>query len=659
MWSILHPVCHAIQECLMNIRFRTVSIVAALLMQSLWMMSNARAQTADAIYIGGPIITMNDAAPRAEAVAVKDGKIIAVGTQAEVEKLKSPGTATIDLAGKALLPGFIDAHGHVFTTGIQAASANLLPAPDGEGNSIAKIQEILREYAQGKTAKDFNLILGFGYDDAQIAEKRHPTRQDLDEVSKDVPILLIHQSCHLGAMNSKALELAKIMADTKDPQGGVIRREADGKTPNGVLEETAFMAFGMAIFPKLNAEQFAQLAVMGQNLYIQHGFTTAQEGRATGPAHASFVKLAEAGQMKIDVVSYQDMIFTDDPPEMKTTWYSKTYNNRYRVGGVKLNLDGSIQGKTGYLSMPYKVPPLGAATNYRGYETLPDKVIAAKVDKAYANGWQLLAHCNGDAAIDQYISAVREAVAKHGKGDRRSVAIHAQAARMEQLDAMKELGIIPSFFGMHCFYWGDWHRDETLGAVRAEKISPAQSALRRGMIFTQHHDSPVAQPSAIRVLSSVVTRRTRSGDILGADERISVNDGLKSLTIWAAYQHFEEESKGSLEVGKVADFVVISADPFAVDIEDLDELTVVETIKAGTSIYKADAKANKIGAIAPQQLPQLAGMVWHESTAEDASQRPRVGIYAIAQQTRPCGCAGCTLGHIVTMGRRDIGVVDQ
>jgi predicted amidohydrolase YtcJ len=296
--------------------------------------------SADAIYSGGPIITMNDATPRAQAVAIKDGKIIAVGTQAQVEKFKASGTKVIDLAGKALLPGFIDAHGHVFTTGIQAASANILPAPGGEGNSIAKIQEILREYAKSETSRKFNLILGFGYDDAQIAEKRHPTRQDLDQVSKDIPILLIHQSCHLGAMNSKALELAKITADTKDPQGGVIRREADGKTPNGVLEETAFMTYAMAIFPRLNAEQFAQLAVMGQDLYITHGFTTTQEGRATGPAHSSFVKLAEAGQMKVDVVSYLDMIFTDEPPEMKTTWYSRSYKNRYRIGGIKLNLDG-------------------------------------------------------------------------------------------------------------------------------------------------------------------------------------------------------------------------------------------------------------------------------------------------------------------------------
>jgi predicted amidohydrolase YtcJ len=610
--------------------------------------SSTLAQTADAIYSGGPIITMNDAAPRAEAIAVKDGRIVAVGSNADLEKFKGAATRIIDLAGKTLLPGFIDAHGHVFGSGLQAASANLLPAPDGEGNSIGQIQDLLRAFAETEASKKFNMILGFGYDDAQIAEKRHPIRADLDAVSKDTPVLLLHQSGHLGAMNSKALELAGITADTQDPSGGVIRREADGRTPDGVLEETAFMLAMVKVLPRFTSEQFAQIAIMGQDLYIKHGFTTAQEGRATGPAHTTFTRLAEANQMKIDVVAYLDMVFTDEPPEMRTPWRSETYRNRYRVGGIKLNLDGSIQAKTGYLTQPYKVPPPGAATNYRGYETLPDKVIAAKVDKAYANGWQVLAHCNGDAAIDQFISAVRDAVAKHGMADRRSVAIHAQMARLDQLDAMKELGIIPSFFGMHCFYWGDWHRDETLGAARAEKISPANSALRRGMIFTQHHDSPVAQPSAIRVLSSVVTRRTRSGDILGADERIGVNDALKSVTIWGAYQTFEERTKGSLEVGKVADFVVLSADPFAVNIEDLDSLTVLETIKNGVSIYRADGKSTVGGA---HELPALPAMQWDT----DGERPPARGIYAYAAVSGPCGCAGCVISHLTTMGQRDVG----
>lgn len=604
---------------------------------------------ADAIYAGGPILTMNDAAPRAEALAVKDGKILAVGTKEEVEKFRAATTKSVDLAGRTMLPGFIDGHGHVFTSGVQAASANLLPAPDGEGNSIPKLQELLRAYATTATSKKFGMILGFGYDDAQLAERRHPDRADLDAVSTDLPVLVIHQSGHLGAMNSKALELAGITADTKDPQGGVIRREADGKTPSGVLEETAFMLGGMKIFPRLDAEQFAQLAVLGQDMYVRHGFTTAQEGRATGSAHAAFVRLAETGRMKIDVVSYFDMVFTDEPPEMATAWHARAYVNRYRIGGVKLNLDGSIQGKTGYLTQPYRVPPPGAATNYRGYETLPDKVIAAKVSKAYAKGWQVLAHCNGDAAIDQFLSAVRDAVAQHGPADRRTVAIHAQTARMDQLDAMKQLGVMPSFFGMHCFYWGDWHRDETLGAARAERISPANSALRRGLIFTQHHDSPVAQPSAIRILSAVVTRRTRSGDILGADERIGVNDALKSLTLWGAWQHFEEATKGSLEVGKVADFVVLSADPTATDIEKLSELTVVETIKAGTSIYRADGKKETGAAPA---LPS-ARTTEHAAAPRATEPAPAPGGAAALRFRGACGCAGCALGHLVAMGRRE------
>jgi len=614
------------------------------------------APVADTIYAGGPIVTMNDAAPRAEAIAVKDGRIVAVGTRDEVAKFQASATKVVDLGGKALLPGFIDGHGHVFTTGVQAVSANLLPAPDGEGNSIAKIQELLRAYAATPTAKKFGMILGFGYDDAQLAERRHPTRDELDAVSTDIPILIIHQSGHLGVMNGKALELASITATTADPQGGIIRRAADGKTPDGVLEETAFMLGAMKIFPRLTAEQFAQLAVMGQEMYVRHGFTTAQEGRASGPAHGSFVMLAEAGLMKLDVVAYLDMVFTDEPPELQTPWHSRTYHNRYRVGGVKLNLDGSIQGKTGYLTQPYHVPPPGAATNYRGYETLPDKVIAAKVDKAFANGWQVLAHCNGDAAIDQFVSAVRDAVARHGPADRRAVAVHAQAARQDQLDTMRTLGIMPSFFGMHCFYWGDWHRDETLGPARAERISPANSALRRGIVFTQHHDSPVAQPSAIRVLASIVTRRTRSGDILGADERIDVASALKSLTIWGAYQHFEEHQKGSLEIGKVADFVVLSADPFAVDIEKLSELTVVETIKNGASIYKADGKA-KVGA-APE-LPKLPAGLWEKVDRKPPARHLLAFTKVPGYAPHPCGCAGCTLTHIATLGTRQVATDAQ
>jgi predicted amidohydrolase YtcJ len=454
---------------------------------------------------------------------------------------------------------------------------------------IAGLQSELKKWAEGETARKFNVILGFGYDDAQLKEQRHPTRHDLDEVSKDLPVLIIHQSSHLCAMNTRALELAGIAADTRNPPGGVIRREEDGKTPDGVLEETAFMVAAVKVLPKIGDAELDALGLAGQRLYAANGFTFAQEGRSNAMLDKTWMRLAEGKKMLIDVASYPDLTFSDTPFGMDTPWYSRTIKNGYRIAGVKLSFDGSPQGKTAFLSQPYFIPPHGQPASFRGYPTVPAEEVNRKVSLCYENGWQFIAHCNGDAAGDLLLGAVKDARGKHGHGqDRRDVMIHCQTVREDQLDQMNEFGLIPSLFGMHCYYWGDWHRDSVLGAERAERISPARSALRRGMIFSQHHDAPVALPSAIRILSSVVTRRTRSGDILGAGQCIPVDAALKSLTIWPAYQHYEEASRGSIEVGKLADFVVLDQNPHKVPILGLADLKVLETIKEGKTIFKAN-----------------------------------------------------------------------
>ena len=218
---------------------------------------------------------------------------------------------------------------------------------------------------------------------------------------------------------------------------------------------------------------------------------------------------------------------------------------------------------------------------------MEDKVAIERVSTAFTHNFQLLTHCNGDAAADQFIMAVRQATTKLGQADRRPVMIHCQTIREDQLDAMKELGIFPAMFPVHTYYWGDWHRDSVLGSERANRISPTQSALKRGMMFTSHHDAPVVLPNGLRVLWSTVNRRTRSGKVLGEDQRVTVMDGLKSLTLWAAYQHFEEETKGSIEVGKLADFVVLSDNPLKTDPLKLIDIKVLETIKEGQTVYKA------------------------------------------------------------------------
>ena len=549
---------------------------------------NQAADHADAIYHGGDIVTIDEKQPTAEAVAVRGGKIVAVGKKDEVLKLQGDNTKLIDLGGKCLLPGFVDGHGHCFATGLQAASANLLAPPDYTVKDIPGILAELKKFATTSTAKKYGVIIGFGYDDAQLKEQRHPTRHDLDTVSKDVPIYVIHQSGHLGAANTKGLEIAGITAETKNPVGGVIRREKDGKTPDGVLEETIHYAAMMKILPTMGDAECDGLALAGMKLYATHGYTMAQEGRSVALVDKTWIRTAEAKKMLIDVISYPDISSNEKPFGLDTEWYAKATKNGYRIAGVKISLDGSPQGKTAYLTQPYLVPPHGSSTNFRGYPSMPDELVNRKVLLCYANGWQFICHCNGDAASDMMLGAIKDARAKFGPGkDRRDVMIHCQMVRENQLDLMKEYGVFPSFFGMHCYYWGDWHRDSVMGAERAERISPAKSALRRGMIFSQHHDSPVALPNAIRILSSVVTRRTRSGDILGAVQRISVDEALKSLTLWAAYQHYEEANRGSIEVGKLADFVVLDKNPHKVHIEELAGLMVMETIKEGKTIYNA------------------------------------------------------------------------
>jgi predicted amidohydrolase YtcJ len=553
---------------------------------------------ADAIYTGGPIVTVNEFQPQVEALAVRGGRIAAAGYRDEVMKLKGSKTRLVDLGGSTLVPGFVDPHGHVFNTGIQAISANLLPRPDGAVNDIAEMQAALKAWAaqNEKLTKKYGWIVGFGYDDAQLKEQRHPTRDDLDKVSRELPVVIVHQSGHLGAMNSKALQLVGINADTKDPQGGLIRRKSGSQEPDGVLEEAAFFGPFFTLLSKLGPDANKALFKAGVDLYKSFGYTTAQEGRASAGSVSTMSAVAKAGGLDIDVVAYPDIAV--DPGVIKAPLLSRSYTQRFRIGGAKVTLDGSPQGKTAWLTKPYFKAPEGQAVDYRGYAQFKDEQVNGFVDLAFKNGWQLLAHVNGDAAADQFIAAVRLARKKHGMADVRPVAIHAQTSRVDQVEAFKELGIIPSFFPMHTFYWGDWHRDSVLGSERAVNISPTGWALERGMIFTSHHDAPVAMPDPMRVLSATVTRVTRSGQILGPEHRTTPLVALKAHTLWSAYQHFEEKSKGSLEVGKLADFAVLDGNPLAVDPMKIADIKVLETIKEGTTVYRRDTATKKAGALA-------------------------------------------------------------
>lgn len=582
---------------------------------------------ADSIFYGGQIITMapaeDDRSPRPEAVAVRGEAIVFVGGMTEAEQQWRGGSTVMrDLRGRTLLPGFIDPHSHLGGIGLQATVASLLATPDGD---VATIDDIVRKlqawrdqhppYSLLQPLGHSKWIIGFGYDDAIIG--RHPTRQDLDAVSAARPVLAIHQSFHLGAVNSLGLQELRISAATPDPEGGRIQREDDADphgTPSGVLEEAAFNlakddAFGPAKFnPAIAAQFFAK----GRALVNRYGFTTAQEGGATRDVLASMRGLGSVSPWKVDMVVYVSAVDAGDAD----LGVSRDYVHGLRCAGVKLFLDGSPQGRTAWLTQPYETPPPGKEEGYCGYPAFEDvEEVKALVRRAFGNGWQVIAHVNGDAAVEQFIVAVEAVCAELGEPDarhRRPVAIHAQTAREDQIQAFARLGIIPSFFSMHTFYWGDWYLDTVLGEPRAGNISPAAWALEHGLRYTSHHDAPVALPDSLRILSSQVTRRTRGrGDVLGPHQRVAVRDALKALTINAAYQYFEEDRKGSIEVGKQADLVILNRCPLDFvtphDSAEWDALTVEETIRRGTSMPFDASDSSEYREAQASDVPASAG----------------------------------------------------
>ncbi|ENU27802.1 amidohydrolase [Acinetobacter modestus] len=550
---------------------------------------SAQQQSTEKLFYGGSILTMEGMQPKyAEALLVKDGKIVFVGSKQQAERLANSQVQYINLNNKTLLPSFIDAHSHVNMVGFHQMVANLYPTPDGSVSDINSLVNVMNTWKTQNPAVIKMMggwILGNGYDDAQLSEQRHPTASDLDRVSKDQPVMILHQSGHLASVNHKALELLNFNQNTPNPEGGVIRREANSNIPNGVLEESAlFTAIG-SIFKDVPPQVMFQIAQKGIDAYVKNGFTTVQEGRADQGTTEMWHALAKQNQLPIDVVSYPDI--TTSQEYMLKQGSSRQYDQHFRIGGVKISLDGSPQGKTAWLTQPYLIPPEGKDKNYKGYPAIKDnQQVNQYINLAFKQGWQVLAHANGDAAIDQFIGAVKDATLKQGKADRRSVLIHSQTIRDDQLDQLKALDIIPSFFSLHTFYWGDWHRQQTLGEARAAGISPTASALKKQLIFTEHHDAPVVPPNSLMMLDATVNRVTRSNYVLGPEERVSPYMALKSMTDWAAYQYFEDQHKGTITQGKLADLVILDQNPLTVPSREIKNIQVLATYKEGNLIYQ-------------------------------------------------------------------------
>lgn len=530
----------------------------------------------DILFTNGTIRTMERDRPAAHALLVRNGRIAAVGDRTAVEDQAGVDVRRVDLAGRALLPAFLDAHSH-FT-----AVANQFLQVDLSGcGSWADIQDRIRDYIRREQIPAGQWVTAQGYDHNRLSERRHPDRTCLDAAAPENPVVICHQSGHMGVFNTAALERLGVTGDTPCLAGGVIGQE--NGVPTGYMEENAFLEFQKRV-PMMPLEAFLGAYRKAQDLYASYGITTVQEGLLRRELVPLYQALLADGSLKLDVVAYGDEAGTTAARQAFPDSV-RQYQQHFKLGGYKLFLDGSPQGRTAWLRQPYQ-----GETAYRGYGTLTDAQVLDMVRRAGAEGMQLLAHCNGDAACAQYLAAL-ETAAREGVdlAAMRPVMIHAQLLGRDQLPAVKRLGVIPSFFVAHVYHWGDIHW-ENLGPDRADGISPAGSAAELGIPCTFHTDAPVIPPDLLETVWCAVDRTTRSGRCLGPEERVEVQTALEAVTVNAAYQYFEERDKGTLAPGKRADLVMLDRDPLAVPPEELRDIQVLETWKDGILIFRRGEK---------------------------------------------------------------------
>lgn len=549
------------------------------------------AEVPDTIYVNGRIVTANTENTVAEAVAVKGDRIQAVGRNEELRAAAGPQSRIVDLGGKTMIPGIIDPHSHFpLSANTVLFQVDLASPPVGKITSIDGILAALKKKAEQTPPGEW--IVGVGYDDTLVAEKRHPTREDLDKVSTEHPIYLMHSSYHFGTANSKALELAKITRETPDPPGGKFQKDKNGE-PDGVLIELSAYERVTSVIPSRSAEQWGELIRVAGQQYASQGVTTAQHGfLADQPGVLSdpgllpaFKQAIERGELPLRVIVWPGVKISKQLQDGKVK-APDIDSSRLKIGATKMFADGSIQGYTGYLTKPYHVIPEDHPPDYHGHPALTRDELVKFVVSEHKAGKQIAIHGNGDAAIDDILYAYEQAQTEQPRPDARHIVVHSQTARDDQLDKMKALGVTPSFFSLHVYYWGDRHRDVFLGPDRAARISPARSAAQRNLRFTIHTDTPVVPMEPFRLMWAAVNRVTASGAKLDHEE-ITPVQALRAITIEAAWQAFEEERRGSIEPGKLADFAVLSDDPLQIEPMKIKDIRVLETIVGGRTVYQS------------------------------------------------------------------------
>ncbi len=540
-------------------------------------LSGILAQDAEDIVIlaNGTILTMNPAQPVATAMAVKQNKIMTVGDLATVKNVVGNSYEYIDLEGKTVVPGFIESHDHLILYGSVLEYLDISPFV------TPSLKEALHKMkTQGKPDED-GWIYAFGADQTLYAEKRGPTRQELDELFPDQPAFIIHLSGHGAFANSKAFEAAGVTKDTPNPKGGVFEKDKNGELSGYISGMPAWMQVGK--LPSTTKETVLKSA----NLHASRGFTTATELAIMAPRMAIFMEEVTRGESDFPVRVYAGMFITmpglDEVAPQIANYETELFKIRY----IKTWTDGSTQGGTGYFSEPYYKLDADTKKGARGTQEQFNKELTKILNLGFAPA----VHANGDAAMDLALSAIEYGRKKTGKTNIRPHLIHCQYVREDQFDRIAKLGNIGmTFFTPHVHFWGDMHRDVLLGPDRASKIASMKSAVDRSIPYAIHNDPPVSPPNALQSMWVAVNRLTRTGEVLGPDQRITAEQALMAYTSQAATVLGIEDEVGTLEPGKYADFVVLSQNPLKVDPMKIKDIEVEATVMNGRITYFAQTR---------------------------------------------------------------------
>lgn len=533
---------------------------------------------ADKIFHNADISTLWDERPEASALAVVKDRILAVGNMKEFEHLSGPETELVDLGGCFVLPGFIESHNHA-----SAYAMNTMRV-DCSSPGNASIKDVLA--AISKKAKETppgEWIQGFGFDDTLIDDKRHLTRKDLDEAAPDHPVQVMHISVHFSYVNTKAMLIAGLDGNTAQPEGGEIHFDESG-SPSGLMIEAGAMDLVRRHVPLYTCEQMKEALKSSFEYFHSAGITSIHDAGIGYFQHGpqvvrAYQELAREDNLKLRV--YMTIVEDLYRSLVDLGLRSGFGSDFLKLGSIKTWQDGSIQGLTGALKEPYYSKP-----DYLGDLLIPQEDLDGMVEKYHVLGQQMAIHANGDRAIESVVLAFEKAFEKCPLKDRRHMIIHCQMVSDGQLGRMKRIGLIPHFFVNHVYYWGDRHKSIFIGPERAARLDPLSSACNLELDFCLHSDLPVTPASPVFSMHTAVNRLTGSGEVLGPDQRIGIIDALKAYTTTAAYVGFEENDKGMLRPGLLADFVVLSDNLVKVDSGNIKNVEVLETYLGGDMVYR-------------------------------------------------------------------------